>query len=89
LSGRAAEGLRLARAELTRARRTGERLVEIEARLALGACLTRLARTAEGARELARAEAQARTLPYPAGARWAAWARELLLPPADVPSRGR
>ncbi|MEU6440181.1 AAA family ATPase [Streptomyces sp. NPDC047046] len=78
LCGRAAEGSRLARAELARARRTGERLVEIEARLALGTCLSRLRRTTEGTRELARAEAQARTLPYPAGARWATWARELL-----------
>ncbi|MYX20153.1 LuxR family transcriptional regulator, partial [Streptomyces sp. SID8380] len=83
LCGRPADGLRLARAELTRARRTGERLAEIEARLALATCLSRLTRTTEGARELARAESQARTLPYPAGTRRATWARQLLPPPDE------
>ncbi|MEV7569728.1 ATP-binding protein [Streptomyces tanashiensis] len=77
-SGRAETALRLARAEVARSERTGERLAEVEARIAQGAALTRLARTPEGTRELARAEALAETLPYPAGTRRAVWARDLL-----------
>ncbi|WP_406135248.1 ATP-binding protein [Streptomyces sp. NBC_01089] len=78
LAGRAETALRLARAEVARARRTGERLAEVEARIALGASLSRLARTPEGAQELTRAESMAALLPYPAGTRRAAWARGLL-----------
>ncbi|MFE3074286.1 hypothetical protein [Streptomyces sp. NPDC059247] len=78
LSGRAESAMRLARTEVVRAERTGERLAEVEARIALGTSLSRLARTAEGARELTRTETSAETLPYPAGARRAEWARGLL-----------
>ncbi|WP_405776276.1 ATP-binding protein [Streptomyces sp. NBC_00859] len=78
LSGRAEAALHLARAEVVRARQTGERLAEVEARIALGASLTRLGRTPEGVRELARAESAAGALPYPAGTRRATWAREVL-----------
>ncbi|MGW2837551.1 ATP-binding protein [Streptomyces sp. NPDC001493] len=88
LSGRPGSALRLARAEVTRSESTGERLAEVEARIALGAALSLLAREREGtlaqeregARELARAETLAGTLPYPAGAsrtgRARAWLRE-------------
>ncbi|MFE5944554.1 ATP-binding protein [Streptomyces sp. NPDC056480] len=77
LSGRPDTAQRLARAEVARAERTGERLAEVEARIALGTSLTRLARATEGARELNRAESSAESLPYPAGTRRAAWARGL------------
>ncbi|MFJ7960154.1 ATP-binding protein [Streptomyces sp. NPDC096319] len=77
-SGRAETALRLARAEVARSERTGERLAEVESRIAQGAALTRLGRTPEGTRELTRAEALAETLPYPAGTRRATWARGLL-----------
>ncbi|WP_405915981.1 ATP-binding protein [Streptomyces sp. NBC_00728] len=78
LSGRAEAALRLARAEVSRAERTGERLAEVEARIALGTSLSRLARPGEGAKELTRAESLAGVLPYPAGTRRAARARDLL-----------
>lgn len=78
LSGRAEAAVRLARAEVARAERTGERLAEVEARIVLGASLSRLARTPEGTTELSRAESLAEALPYPAGTRRAAWARNLL-----------
>ncbi|WP_405460525.1 hypothetical protein OG786_24245 [Streptomyces sp. NBC_00101] len=78
LSGRPESALRLARAEVARSERTGERLAEVEARIALGVSLSRLALEREGARELARAETLAGTLPYPAGARRAERARALL-----------
>ncbi|WP_299538892.1 AAA family ATPase [uncultured Streptomyces sp.] len=77
MSGRAGAALRLARAEVARAERTGEQLAEVEARIVLGACLSALGRTPEGAGELTRAESRARSLPYPAGTRRAEWAREL------------
>ncbi|MEU9860633.1 AAA family ATPase [Streptomyces sp. NPDC047971] len=77
LSGRAEAALRLARAEVARAERTGERLVEVEARIALGTTLSRLARPTEGVRELTRARALAGQLPYPAGTRRAARASAL------------
>ncbi|WSM45841.1 hypothetical protein OIE83_04265 [Streptomyces sp. NBC_01708] len=78
LSGRAEAAVRLARAEVARAERTGERLAEVEARIVLGASLSRLARTPEGTTELSRAESLAEALPYPAGTRRATWARNLL-----------
>ncbi|MFI2780755.1 ATP-binding protein [Streptomyces sp. ALB3] len=78
LSERAEAAVRLAGAEVARAERTGERLAEVEARIVLGASLAWLARTAEGTTELERAESLAEALPYPAGARRAAWARNLL-----------
>ncbi|MFD9246524.1 hypothetical protein ACFV0D_32295 [Streptomyces sp. NPDC059556] len=83
LSGRPGTAQRLARAEVARAERTGERLAEVEARIALGTSLTLLARAPEGASELARAESSADSLPYPAGTRRASWARGLL----DGPTR--
>ncbi|MFC9122963.1 ATP-binding protein [Streptomyces sp. NPDC057067] len=78
LSGRAEDAVRLARAEVARAERTGERLAEVEARIVLGASLSRLAPTPEGTTELSRAESLAEALPYPAGTRRATWARNLL-----------
>ncbi|WP_103534054.1 hypothetical protein [Streptomyces sp. SM11] len=51
--------LRLARAEVARAERTGEQLAEVEARTAVGTSLSKLARALEGAREPARAESPA------------------------------
>ncbi|NGO77808.1 AAA family ATPase [Streptomyces sp. YC504] len=79
LVGRPESALTLARAEVSRAERTGERLAEVEARIALGASLHRAARPGEGAGELARAESLAGVLPYPAGVRRVAWAREILI----------
>ncbi|MFB8082947.1 AAA family ATPase [Streptomyces sp. NPDC056013] len=81
LSGRPGTAQRLARAEVARAERTGERLAEVEARIALGTSLTLLGRTPEGASELAGAESSAESLPYPAGTRRASWARDLLNDP--------
>ncbi|WP_328580546.1 hypothetical protein [Streptomyces sp. NBC_00370] len=81
LSGRPEAALPLARAEVTRARHTGERLAEVEARIALGASLSRLARKPDGTKELVRAEKLAEALPYPAGTRRAARARDLLREP--------
>ncbi|MEV6018014.1 MULTISPECIES: AAA family ATPase [unclassified Streptomyces] len=81
LSGRAENALRIARAEAARAERTGERLAEVEARIVLGASLSRQAPTREGARELTRAESLAGALPYPAGTRRLARARDLLRGP--------
>ncbi|MFF8573610.1 ATP-binding protein [Streptomyces sp. NPDC015237] len=78
LSGRAETALRLARAEVSRAERTGERLAEVEARIALGTSLSRLARTREGSKELQRAESLAGMLPYPAGTSRVARARAFL-----------
>ncbi|WP_406374686.1 AAA family ATPase [Streptomyces sp. NBC_00647] len=72
LSGRAEAALRIAGTEVARTQRTGERLAEVEARIALGTSLSRLARTREGVEELKRAESLAGGLPYPAGARRAA-----------------
>ncbi|MFE7552448.1 ATP-binding protein [Streptomyces gardneri] len=78
MSGRPDIAMRLARAEAARAERMGERLAEVEARIALGTALHRLGRTPEGTKELTRAVALAEALPYPAGTRRAAWARDLL-----------
>ncbi|WP_159329245.1 ATP-binding protein [Streptomyces tendae] len=78
LSGNRSAALRLARAEVARTRRTGERLAEVEARTALGACLCRLGRAPEGDAELRRADSLAAALPYPAGTRRVAWARQVL-----------
>ncbi|MFF6883544.1 ATP-binding protein [Streptomyces sp. NPDC012421] len=78
LAGRAQAAMRLARAEVARAERTGERLAEVEARIVLGTALTSLTRSREGSEQLTRAEAAAHSLPYPAGSRRAAWARGLL-----------
>ncbi|MFF0276890.1 hypothetical protein [Streptomyces sp. NPDC004330] len=47
--------MRRARAEAARAERTGERLAEVEARIALATALHRLGRTPEGTTELTRA----------------------------------
>ncbi|MFB6531568.1 hypothetical protein [Streptomyces sp. NPDC056399] len=70
--------MRRSRAEAARAERTGEGLAEVEARIALGTALHRLGRTPEGIKELTRAVGSAQGLPYPAGTRRAAWARDLL-----------
>ncbi|MFD5764313.1 ATP-binding protein [Streptomyces sp. NPDC127049] len=78
MSGRPGIAMRRARAEAARAERTGERLAEVEARIALGTALHHLGRTPEGTTELTRAVASAETLPYPAGTRRAAWAQDLL-----------
>ncbi|WP_328671791.1 hypothetical protein [Streptomyces sp. NBC_00328] len=53
----------------------------MEARIVLGTSLSRLAPAREGAKELTRAESPARALPYPAGTRRLARARELLREP--------
>ncbi|MFD3996058.1 ATP-binding protein [Streptomyces sp. NPDC058548] len=78
LSGRKESARRRVLAEVARAERTGERLAEVEARVALGASLVMLSRDDEGAQELARAESLAGLLPYPAGTSRAAWARTRL-----------
>ncbi|MEV0093217.1 AAA family ATPase [Streptomyces sp. NPDC050738] len=90
LSGRPESALILARAETDRATRSGERLAETEARMALGACLTRLSRTAEGEAELAHAAHLAATLPYPAWTGRLARARKALRDggPAEVSRPG-
>ncbi|MEV5612985.1 AAA family ATPase [Streptomyces sp. NPDC052225] len=62
-----------AAAEVERARGTGERLAEVEARVVLAAGLG-----AEGGGALAEVESVARGLPYPAGVRRVAWVREVL-----------
>ncbi|MFG2595772.1 ATP-binding protein [Streptomyces sp. NPDC048462] len=69
---------RIAHAEVERAARTGERIAEADARIALAVALFRLAEH-EAAREaLDRAEELVRALPYPAGIRHAADARRLM-----------
>ncbi|MBM7056984.1 ATP-binding protein [Streptomyces durocortorensis] len=82
LTGRAGPARELADAEAVRAGRTGERIAEAEACIALAVALSRLAadeREAGAARtSLARAEDLARALPYPAGVRHAATARRLM-----------
>ncbi|MFJ8254022.1 ATP-binding protein [Streptomyces sp. NPDC094466] len=84
LMGRPEVAMRRALAEVARAEGAGERLAEVEARIALGASLTLLARTSEGTWELTRAEALAQALPYPAGTRRTAWARGLLREARDA-----
>ncbi|MFI8003755.1 ATP-binding protein [Streptomyces sp. NPDC086010] len=78
LAGQAESALRIARAETERATRSGERLAEVEARTALGACLSRLSFTQEGEAELAHAASLATALPYPAWAGRLGRARKLL-----------
>ncbi|MEV6264804.1 AAA family ATPase [Streptomyces sp. NPDC051784] len=70
-SGRADKARRLAHAEALRAERTGERLAEVDARVALAAALARLGHTDEAREARERAEAVAAALPYPAGIRQA------------------
>ncbi|MGD1224161.1 AAA family ATPase [Streptomyces krungchingensis] len=77
-SGRAESARRIALAEVRRAGRTGERLAEAEARVALAVSLAGLRRTEEADEALTRAESLALTLPYPAGSRRAAAARGLM-----------
>lgn len=82
LTGRAGPARDLACAEAVRAGRTGERIAEAEAGLALAVALSRLpddeAAGGSARDSLARAEELARTLPYPAGLRHAATARRLM-----------
>ncbi|WP_405796223.1 ATP-binding protein [Streptomyces sp. NBC_01506] len=86
LSGQAESAVRRARGEVERTVRTGERLAEVEARIALGASLSRLGRTTQGEAELARAGSLAEALPYPAGARRVTEARALV---GDAPEEHR
>ncbi|MEU9360584.1 AAA family ATPase [Streptomyces sp. NPDC048301] len=69
--GRADRATDLASAEAVRAERTGERLAEVDARVALAAALDRLGRTAESREARTRAETVAAALPYPAWIRLA------------------
>ncbi|WP_420802743.1 ATP-binding protein [Streptomyces adustus] len=78
LAGRAASALRHALAEVSRAGRTGERLAEVEARIALGVALSRLDRADEARDALERAAELSGRLPYPAGTRRLSAARDLL-----------
>ncbi len=82
LTGSAGPARDLAYAEAVRAGRTGERIAEAEAGLALAVALSRLpdGEAASGAAQesLARAEELARALPYPAGLRHAVTARRLM-----------
>ncbi|MFI6941394.1 AAA family ATPase [Streptomyces sp. NPDC050418] len=96
LADRPESAAAFARTEVARAERTGERLAEVEARIALGVALIRLGRERAGETgpagesraagesgpagegELSRAASLAAALPYPAGTRRVAWARELL-----------
>lgn len=78
LAGQPEPALLLARAEADRATRSGERIAETEARMVLGACLTRLSRAQEGQAELAHAAPLAAALPYPAWAGRLERARKLL-----------
>ncbi|MGW1295746.1 ATP-binding protein [Streptomyces sp. NPDC002533] len=91
LTGRAGPARDLAYAEAVRAGRTGERIAEAEAGLALAVALSRLpddeAAGGSARESLARAEELARTLPYPAGLRHAATARRLM-DEATGPSSG-
>ncbi|MFK0173660.1 ATP-binding protein [Streptomyces sp. NPDC090306] len=84
LSGHPETARRLARAEVTRSQQTGERLAEVEARIALGTSLAHLTRAEEGEAELTRAESMAEALPYPAGSDRARWARGLGARPAQA-----
>ncbi|MFF9048867.1 ATP-binding protein [Streptomyces parvulus] len=70
-SGRADTARDLASAEAVRAKRTGERLAEVDATVALAAALARLGHADEAQEARARAEAVAADLPYPAGIRQA------------------
>lgn len=81
-SGHAARARDRALAEVGRAERTGERLAEVDARVALAASLAHLGRSGEARAALARAGAQAAALPYPAGAGQVRRARCLLDDPA-------
>lgn len=67
LSGQAESARRRALAEVSRAGRTGERLAEVEAHIALGAALFGLGEADSAEQALARAERLAARLPYPAG----------------------
>ena len=77
LSGQAESARRRALAEVARAGRTGERLAEVEAHIALGAALFGLGETGAAQASLARAEELATDLPYPAGLTRVAAARRL------------
>ncbi|MFC8228577.1 ATP-binding protein [Streptomyces sp. NPDC057287] len=78
LAGRAEPARRLALAEAARAEGTGERLAEVEARVALAVSLSRLSSPEEARNALRQAEALAEALPYPAGLRRARTARGLM-----------
>ncbi|MFD7878769.1 ATP-binding protein [Streptomyces sp. NPDC059766] len=78
LAGRAASARRHALAEVSRAGRTGERLAEVEARIALGVALSRLGRADEAQDALERAAELSGRLPYPAGTHRLSAARDLL-----------
>ncbi|WP_245791627.1 ATP-binding protein [Actinacidiphila rubida] len=77
LSGQAESARRRALAEVARAGRTGERLAETEARIALGAALFRLGEAAAAEEALSGAGDLAAGLPYPAGLSRVAAARRL------------
>ncbi|WP_377270087.1 ATP-binding protein [Peterkaempfera sp. SMS 1(5)a] len=77
LSGRAESARRRALAEVARAGRTGERLAEVEANIALGAALFRLGEADRAKGTLAQAEELAARLNYPAGLSRVAAARRL------------
>ncbi|MFD6415499.1 ATP-binding protein [Streptomyces sp. NPDC060194] len=78
LAGRTESARLLAAAEAARAARTGERLAEADAGVVHAAALARLGATADADRTLSRAEELCRALPYPAGTRRVARARERL-----------
>ncbi|MFJ8976721.1 ATP-binding protein [Streptomyces sp. NPDC102282] len=78
LAGRAEPARRLALAEAGRAERTGERLAEVEARVALAVSLSRLSFADEAVDALRQAETLADALPYPAGLRRVRTARGLM-----------
>ncbi|MFF3260219.1 ATP-binding protein [Streptomyces sp. NPDC002932] len=77
-AGHAASARRIAHAEVERAARTGERIAEADARIALAMALFRLAEHTAAREALERAEELVRALPYPAGIRHAADARRLM-----------
>ncbi|MFE2059366.1 ATP-binding protein [Streptomyces sp. NPDC059446] len=78
LAGRAEPARRLALAEAARAERSGERLAEVEARVALAVALSRLSSAEEARDALRQAESLAGALPYPAGLRRVRTARGLM-----------
>ncbi|ROQ77839.1 hypothetical protein EDD95_4396 [Streptomyces sp. CEV 2-1] len=77
-AGHAESTRRLTHAEAERAGRTGERIAEPDARIALAVSLFRLADDDAAREALDRAEKLVRALPYPAGIRHAAAARQLV-----------
>ncbi|MER7719665.1 AAA family ATPase [Streptomyces flaveolus] len=77
LSGRPGAACRIAATEAERAAGTGERLAEVEARVVQGAALLRSGEPGAARRALARAEALAEALPYPAGVQRVAQTRQM------------